>query len=267
MHTTISRLVVVGDSIAEGLDDRWPDSEDYRGWADLVAARLAMDRPELEYANLAVRGKRLDQIVDEQFDRALAARPDLIALFGGVNDLLQRGHRPAVIEARVDDAVGRLAAGCPLVVVFTVGDVSRQTPLLRALRPRLAALNTAVRRAAAAHGAVVVELEHLVGMNDLRYFGADRFHLSAAGHRRVAAEVLRAIGVEADPRWSAPLDGAPVVPDWRSHLGWIRRQVVPTVTSRIRNVVVGRTPGDGFAAKRPVLTRVSRSSTDLTPAA
>ena len=266
MQHTISRLVVVGDSIAEGLDDRWPDSESYRGWADLVAARLARDRPELEYANLAVRGKRLDQIAREQFDRALAARPDMIALFGGVNDLLQRGHRPAAIEARVDDAVARLTAGCPLVVVFTVGDVSRQTPMLRALRPRLAALNAAVRRAAAAHGAVVVDLEHLVGMNDLRYFGADRFHLSAAGHRRVAAEVLRAIGVAADPRWSAPLDGEPVVPDWRSHLGWVRRQVVPTVRSRIRNVVVGRTPGDGFSAKRPVLTRVSRSSTDLTPA-
>ncbi|MDT5027190.1 MAG: hypothetical protein QOE61_3616, partial [Micromonosporaceae bacterium] len=33
--------VAVGDSFTEGMDDPNPDGHGYRGWADLVAARLA----------------------------------------------------------------------------------------------------------------------------------------------------------------------------------------------------------------------------------
>src|SRR5689334_12073019 len=64
------RFVVLGDSCAEGLDDPYPDQRAYRGWADFVAARLAQDEPGFRYANLAVRGRRLDQIVPEQVPAA-----------------------------------------------------------------------------------------------------------------------------------------------------------------------------------------------------
>lgn len=251
-----TRFVVVGDSCAEGLDDRYPDSDTYRGWADLVAGALARHHPGLEYANLAVRGKRLDQVVAEQLPAAAALQPDVVALFAGVNDLLRRDTRPATVHQRVDDAVARLAGTAPTLVLFTVGDLSRQTPLLRALRPRLATLNAAVRRAAVEHGARLVDLETLEPVRDLRLFGPDRFHLSAAGHRRVAAHVLAALDVAADPGWLQPLPGAPVTATWRSHAAWLREQAAPVLVSRLRNLVVGRSTGDGFVAKRPELQPV-----------
>ena len=55
-------FVAMGDSFTEGLDDRYPDGT-FRGWADLVAARLAVDSgPDFGYANLAIRGRKVPQI-------------------------------------------------------------------------------------------------------------------------------------------------------------------------------------------------------------
>src|SRR5690606_35763179 len=55
-------FVAVGDSFTEGLSDPGANGA-YRGWADRVAERLAALEPGFRYANLAVRGKLLDQIV------------------------------------------------------------------------------------------------------------------------------------------------------------------------------------------------------------
>ena len=68
-------FVAMGDSFTEGLDDRYPDGT-FRGWADLVAGRLAVDYgPDFGYANLAIRGRLLNQIIDEQLEPTLAMRP------------------------------------------------------------------------------------------------------------------------------------------------------------------------------------------------
>jgi hypothetical protein len=42
----------------------------------------------LEYANLAIRGMRMKEIRVGQLDDALAMKPDLLSIFGGVNDLI-----------------------------------------------------------------------------------------------------------------------------------------------------------------------------------
>ncbi|MGW0150807.1 SGNH/GDSL hydrolase family protein [Streptomyces sp. NPDC003333] len=52
--------VAVGDSFTEGMDDAYPDGT-YRGWADLVATRLAAEAgPDFGYANLAIRGHAVE---------------------------------------------------------------------------------------------------------------------------------------------------------------------------------------------------------------
>ncbi|MEY3195759.1 MAG: hypothetical protein RL252_86, partial [Actinomycetota bacterium] len=38
----------------------------YRGWADRVADVMADAQPGFQYANLAIRGKLLKQVIDEQ---------------------------------------------------------------------------------------------------------------------------------------------------------------------------------------------------------
>jgi lysophospholipase L1-like esterase len=79
------RFVALGDSCTEGLDDLLPDGA-YRGWADRVASVL--DAPGFRYANLGVRGRRLDQMLVEQVPLAAELSPDLVVLFGGGNDVM-----------------------------------------------------------------------------------------------------------------------------------------------------------------------------------
>ena len=42
----------------------------------------------MKYANLAIRGMRTKEIRVGQLDDALAMKPDLLSIFGGVNDLI-----------------------------------------------------------------------------------------------------------------------------------------------------------------------------------
>ena len=84
----VERFVAIGDSFTEGLEDIAPDGTP-RGWADLVATRLAKEVPRLQYANLAVRGRKLRAIADEQTAAAVALAPDLITVGAGGNDIIR----------------------------------------------------------------------------------------------------------------------------------------------------------------------------------
>jgi len=250
------RFVVVGDSCAEGLHDPYPGSDVYRGWADLAAAALARSEPELRYANLAVRGRRLDQIIIEQIPAALDLRPDLVALFGGANDVMTRTYRAEVVAKRVDAAIRMLTRSTPTVIVFTLSDVSGRVPALFRIRHRLEAINAAINASANRHGAEVIDLWGEQTVHDLRYFGPDRLHLSEYGHRRLAAYLLTRLGVPHDPAWLAPPPGEPVRPGVCAHARWVWREVLPAMVTRTRNWFTGRSIGDGIAPKRPELSPV-----------
>src|SRR4051794_32803951 len=101
-------------------DELGPDGR-YIGWADRVTAAIATRTGVLRYANLAIRGRLLDQVVAEQLPVALELAPDLVSFHAGPNDVLRpRGPAVADILGRYDAAVARLrAAGCD-VLLFTV---------------------------------------------------------------------------------------------------------------------------------------------------
>src|SRR3954451_9745740 len=95
-------FVAMGDSFTEGMNDAYPDGT-YRGWADLVAARLAVDSgPSFGYANLAIRGRLLDQVITEQLEPTLAMKPDLVSFAAGGNDVLRRRMDPFGLVNRLD---------------------------------------------------------------------------------------------------------------------------------------------------------------------
>ena len=103
-----TRYVVTGDSFTEGIGDPEPASPGgSRGWADRVAEVLSTGTDDFAYANLAIRGKLLQQILGVQIEPALALRPDLITVSGGGNDIIRPGTDPDVIAARFDRAIGR----------------------------------------------------------------------------------------------------------------------------------------------------------------
>lgn len=245
-------FVAVGDSFTEGLDDPYPDRGVFRGWADLVAGTLAERRNGFRYANLAIRGRLFGRIVDEQLPPALAMGADLVSFAAGVNDILRRGFDPAALTSRFDTTVRELRGTGADVILFRFADGITHLPGQRLIGPRIALLNRTVLDVADRHGAVVVDLAADDAFHNPALWSSDRLHLCAAGHRRVAAHVLTALGVDPDPAWwQAP----PYPPPRRwlaargADLAWAGNHLVPWVKRRL----TGRSSGDGITAKRPTL--------------
>jgi lysophospholipase L1-like esterase len=245
-------FVAVGDSFSEGLDDPYPDGGGFRGWADLVAAALARQREDFGYANLAVRGRLFHRVVDEQLPAALAMGAELVSFAAGGNDVLRRRFDPAALVSRFDATVGQLRATGADVLLFRFADVTARLPGRRLIAPRVELLNRAVADTARRHRALLVDVAADREFDNPALWSADRLHLSTAGHRRVAAHVLAALGVDPEPGWWH-LPPQPGVRPWlaarSADLVWAGRHLAPWVRRRL----TGRSSGDLVNPKRPAL--------------
>ncbi len=258
--TSFRRYVAIGDSSTEGLED--PDRDGgYRGWADRLAQIVAdaQDDP-LDYANLAVRSLRLNEIRLTQFDAALAMHPDLLSVFGGANDLLSIECDFAQIGSDLASIFGEARAQDCTVVTFTMPDPSSVNPFGRRLRRRMVHFNDIVRAEAERYGVLVMDFQRYPIVEDPRLFSEDRLHGNELGHERVAAAIAWRLGITGtDESWAEPLPEAPPHMRAREHLAddvqWARRYFAPWLGRGIR----GDSPGIGLTAKRPVLTRVAKT--------
>ena len=256
------RYVAVGDSFTEGLWDPYPaprgsaeagTADTQRGWADrladtLSARRVAAGLPPLEYANLAIRGRLLGAIVDQQVPTALAAQPDLVSLVGGGNDILRPQADVDGLSARLEDAVASIRATGADVLV---GVGFKSGGALSFTRGRTGAYNSNVWSIARRHGAYVLDLWGMRAIHDWRMWSDDRIHLTPEGHRRVADAALVGLGLEPDDAtYEEPLEAVPpaaFVERARADAQWARTHVVPWVQRRIRRT----SSGDGRAPKWP----------------
>ncbi|KAA6223571.1 SGNH/GDSL hydrolase family protein [Streptomyces albofaciens JCM 4342] len=249
INATYTSFVAVGDSFTEGMSDALPDGS-YRGWADLLAARLAARTPGFRYANLAVRGKLIGQIVDEQTGPAAAMGADLVTLVGGLNDVLRPKCDVDRVCALLEEAAARLAKDCAQLVLMR--SPGRQGPVLERFRPRMEQLFAHIDELAERHGAIVVDLFSSRALADPRMWADDRLHLNGAGHERVAEAVWQALGFPAEADWDAPLP-AFVPPRWTARrtadVRFARRHLMPWIGRRL----TGRSSGDGRPPKRPDL--------------
>ena len=152
-----SRYVAIGDSFTEGIGDPEPERPGgHRGWADRVAEVLSTKTDDFAYANLAVRGKLIRQIVEEQVEPALALHPDLITISAGGNDVIRPGSDPDEVGALFDDIITRLSVTGATIVVFTGVDVGF-SPVFKTIRGKIAIYNENVRVVAERHGCLVAE--------------------------------------------------------------------------------------------------------------
>src|ERR1700712_4636375 len=180
------RYVALGDSFTEGVGDPDPARPNgLRGWADRVAEVLAEEVPDLGYANLAIRGRKLRQVIEEQVEPALALGPDLVSIHAGGNDVL----RPRVdldgLAAAYDEAVGRLTGGGAHVVMFTIFDPGG-SGLYAAMRGRMAIFNEHAREISERHWASLVDMWRMTPRNAdsamTALMDGDRMHLNPVGH-------------------------------------------------------------------------------------
>ena len=253
---TIHRYVALGDSTTEGLEDPHADGTTYRGWADRLAEQLATLQPDLLYANLAIRGRKLGQIRSEQLAPALAMEPDLTSIVGGVNDVLRPRADLDALAADMDAMVAELTGAGSAVLLMTYPDFGDIMAIARRVSPRLRAYNSELREIAARHGARLMDLE-AGGVTDARMFHPDRLHANAAGHERIALAAAQALDLPgASAAWREPLPPAPTasrLQALRDDVGWARAHLAPWVSRRLRGV----SSGDGVRPKRPELAPVA----------
>ena len=258
------RYVAIGDSFTEGIGDPLPGGGDlHRGWADRVADVLGAQAEDFAYANLAVRGKLIAQIIADQVEPAVALKPDLVTFSAGGNDVIRPGTDPDEVSQLFEDAVVRLSSDGATVVVFT-GIDTNFTPVFRGIRGKVAIYNENIRAIADRYDCIVADQWALKEVQDMRFFDDDRLHFNPLGHHEIARMVLRALNV--------PNDLLPMQPDpipsrtWRAarahDLVWAREYLVPWVLRRLRH----QSSGDHITAKRPDALPITTLAPDADPA-
>lgn len=264
------RYVAIGDSFTEGVGDELPDGR-VRGWADFVALGFAIaaadcaetERPDtgqdasataVRYANLAIRGKKLTPILDEQLDAALALGPDLVSLNGGGNDIMRPRVSIAEVADRLVAAADRLVDGGAHVLLLSGGNPSEHVPMGGLVEQRGDRLAAAVRAQLPRDGITFVDNWADRVLRDGRYWSADKLHLNVFGHVRVAGNVLEAFDVPVPAEWRiAEVAAAPAGPPSRRNVAYYREHVLPWIGRRL----TGRSSGDNRSAKLPALEPVT----------
>lgn len=250
---TYRAYVAVGDSFTEGVGDPDPSRPNgVRGWADRVAEVLGQADPELRYANLAIRGRKMRGFLDEQVDAAVALGPDLVSAYVGGNDILRPAVDVDAIVTAYAEGLAKVRAAGAHLVLFTGFDLG-WAPVFGRLRGRVAIYNELVREVAEELDATLVDFWRLREYRDPRMWDVDRIHMSTLGHRHMAATVLDRLGVAHDLR----LDPLPELPPLtaaqrrQADVAWARAHAAPWVQRRL----TGRSSGDLLAAKYPTLQR------------
>ena len=226
----------------------------YRGWADRVADEMAKAHADFTYVNLAIRGKLLGQVVEDQVPTALAfvTGPDtLVSFHAGANDALRPGYQADVAIALYKEAVRLIAKSGAQLMLFTVlentGNKGRGAEVWQ---KRFSAFNNGVREVGAEVGAIVVDANQERFFSDRRFLAFDRLHLNAEGHNRCAQAVLEKLDLPFDPAWRTPLPPAkktPWVIEKLITVAWFFVFALPWIFRRIR----GKSSGDGRSAKYP----------------
>ncbi|WP_104102803.1 SGNH/GDSL hydrolase family protein [Arthrobacter sp. 08Y14] len=248
--TFTSRYVALGDSFTEGVGD-WDDSlpNGVRGWADRVAEQLILAEDSWGYANLAIRGKKLHQVLAEQVDAAIALEPTLVSIYAGGNDILRPRVDIDTLMDSYDGAIAKLRASGAAVLMFTGFDSGR-SPVFGATRGRTALYNELVREVADRHGAELVDYWRMKELQDERYWDIDRLHMAPAGHMFTAKKVLEVLR-RTDTIDVPELDELPArtrAEQLRRDAQWAREYLGPWVGRRLRGV----SSGDKLTPKYPI---------------
>lgn len=252
IHAGYRRYVAIGDSQTEGLWDG-DDTIGLVGFADRLAVMVDSLYPGLQYANLAIRGKRISHVLTEQLPQALAMQPDLITVCAGMNDVIQPGRSYGPALADLERIYAALAESGATVVTTTFPNVAQFLPLGRLVAGRLDRINSAISAAAHRYGFRLVDLYNAPSMRELDTWAIDRVHASSRGHMLFAAAAAEALNLpDTNHDWAlAGLNpsqrsfAAGTYEQWR----WTRESFFPWIWRRLR----GLSSYDGREPKRPRL--------------
>ncbi len=229
------------------------DPKSYIGWADRLAGQISKRndeaRTEFTYANLAVRGRLIGDVIGPQLDAALRLEPDLVSIVGGGNDILRPKADLDAIADGIEEAVAKARAAGADVLLATSADPGR-APVIKAIRPRVAIHNANLWGIAQRHEAFVLDVWSMRALRDARMWAPDRLHLATEGHRRVALQAAWTLGViDGDREWAHELPAGPLLSRTQvahENATWAKDYLAPWVQRRLQ----GKSSGDTVSAKR-----------------
>lgn len=249
----------MGDSQTEGLWDV-DDSGALIGFADRLARMIDSHSPGLRYANLAIRGKRVRDVLEVQLPQAVSMNPDLITVCVGMNDVTRPGRKFRRALADLDELHRQLAETGATVVTTTFPDITRILPAGRLLVSRVLEINDVIRTAAADHGFRLVDLFHAESMTNPDIWSADRVHGSRTGHMLFAAAAAEALGLPGSNHdWAhanASAEHQSVRARIYSQVLWTQNMFMPWIWRHLR----GRSAFHGREPRYPELTPIAGRS-------
>lgn len=249
------RYVAIGDSQTEGLWDG-DDTVGLIGFADRLAQQLDRLQPGLAYANLAVRGRRIRDVLDDQLPQALSMDPDLVTVCIGMNDVTRSASEFDSALTDLGTIHQLLARSGAAVVTTTFPDMTRLAPAGRPLRGRILRINDVIRQAAERHRFGLVDLYRADSMLEPGTWSDDLMHGSARGHELFAAAVAEALELPGSNHdWASPAADrrAPdLTTQALTQVRWATNMFLPWAWLHVR----GKSSGDGRDPKRPRLQPV-----------
>jgi lysophospholipase L1-like esterase len=193
LSTAPLTVVAIGASDAFGIGTDQPRTDN---WPTVLAGRLSS---AAHLVNLGIPGATVALAQRDELPVALAAQPDVIAIFLGINDLDQ-GVALAAFEQQLTALLQALRGGTlARIYVANLPDLTllpyfaKDDPLT--LEEQVSAWNAAITRICTAQGVALVDLHAAWSelANHPNYVSADGLHPSTAGARRIAAAFVAAI--------------------------------------------------------------------------
>jgi lysophospholipase L1-like esterase len=215
-----SKYVALGDSITEGLRDPAPRDHrsadvQWQGWADRLGVILdghaQLSGRRVGFANLAVRGRRIHNVVREQVPRAIALEADLVSVLIGSNDLMTPKADPDALAAELETGIGALRRTGASVLLAGCFD-PQFAFFLKPFRGRAAVYNANLWSIARSSGCLVLDLWGMREFQNPAMWAADRVHLSSSGHRLLAARAAHVLGVPYAQTEASSLPGGGAAP-------------------------------------------------------
>ncbi len=185
----VLRYVALGDSAVYGVGASSPD----RNYVSLLAARLRSVYPQTQVANLGVPGATSADVAGQQLRQAVAAKPNLITLSVGPNDITQ-GKDAQAYERNLNTILQTLTEETDAVIVINlIPDLAVVPRFSGAMKDQVGRLtvrfNAAIERATRTRDVVVVDLYRPSQQEIPRHpeqVSADNYHPSDAGYARWA---------------------------------------------------------------------------------
>lgn len=253
MKNAFRSYVAIGDSLSEGLGDSG-FSVDRRqcGWTDRLAGLLSMQAKrqsvEFKYANLAIRGSKMADILGNQLDQALALKPDLVTIMAGANDFMSSPEKLVQMDQQFRLSLARLtSAGIQVLVANTISPTHLR--VFKPLTKKSLVVTQMIESAAADFGVPVLDVHRIEHLQDLNYWAKDMVHFSEHGHIKVANKAAAQLGLDYRVTEVAHDELEEVRRSMLETLAWITRDVIPFFKRRITGVSSGR----GITAKYPSL--------------